>query len=238
MRTEFRHPALLACLLLAGCATVQAPAIDAVSAMTHARTGHAIQQLPPGEPAPAITQLPTADSAVQAAFANHRALQSALAELDIAAADLAQASRPRNPGFSFGKLRDGEIERAVTFDLFGLLTLPLRREIERGRVDHTAARTALAAVTLATQAKLAWYDAVAAAQTVQYMEQAASAAQAAAELSERMARAGNASKLDQLREQSFYAETMAQLERAKLAKVAAREALNRALGLAEDSGYA
>src|SRR3989304_7524614 len=72
------------------------------------------------------------DSAVQIALLNNRGLQATYAELGIAEADLVQAGRLRNPGFSFGRLHRGEVveyERAFIFDLLGLLTMPLRTQI-------------------------------------------------------------------------------------------------------------
>ena len=57
------------------------------------------------------------------------------------------------------------------------------------------------------------------------------AAEASAELARRMARAGNWSKLAQMREQAFYAEATAQLARARQAATAERERLTRLMGL-------
>ena len=56
----------------------------------------------------------TADAAVQIALINNRGLQATYAELGIAEADVVQAGRLRNPGFSFARLRRAdeiEIER-------------------------------------------------------------------------------------------------------------------------------
>lgn len=49
-----------------------------------------------------------------------------------------------------------------------------------------------------------------------------------------MAAAGNWSKLDQAREQAFYADVAVQLARAMQARVAERERLTRLLGLSGD----
>ena len=46
-------------------------------------------------------------SAVQVALLNNRGLQATYAELGIAEADVVQAGRLRNPGFSFARLRRG-----------------------------------------------------------------------------------------------------------------------------------
>jgi len=67
---------------------------------------------------------------------------------------------------------------------------------------------------------------------VTYHEQVREAADASAELARRMREAGNMSKLAQMSEQAFHADATAQLARAKHQALAARERLNRALGLA------
>jgi len=56
-------------------------------------------------------------------------------------------------------------------------------------------------------------------------------AETGAELAERMARAGNFSRLQRMREHAFYAETVVQLARARQNALAARERLARAMGL-------
>jgi len=63
------------------------------------------------------------------------------------------------------------------------------------------------------------------------MEQVKESAEASAELARRMAAVGNFPKLTQAREQAFYAQTTAQLARARHSAVAARERLARLMGL-------
>jgi outer membrane protein TolC len=70
------------------------------------------------------------------------------------------------------------------------------------------------------------------------MEQVRAAAEASAELARRMAAAGNFSRLDQAREQAFYAEVTTQLARARQAAFAEREKLTRLMGLwGADAGF-
>jgi outer membrane protein TolC len=174
------------------------------------------------------------DHAVQIALLNNRGLQAAYAELGIAEADLVQAGRLRNPGFSFGRLHRGEVveyERAFIFDLLGLITMPLRTRIEGERFQLAQTRITAEILQVAADTRRAWYGAVAAQQSSAYAEQVRSAAEAAAELARRMALAGNFSKLDHAREQAFYADATAQLARARQAALAAREQLTRMMGL-------
>jgi outer membrane protein TolC len=78
---------------------------------------------------------------------------------------------------------------------------------------------------------------VAAQQSAIYMEQVKDAAEASSELARRMAAAGNWSKLQQAREQAFYADAVAQLARARQASSAEREKLTRLLGLVDPNAF-
>lgn len=229
--------AIAAACLLAGCATFSPDGgMDAVSTMTKERTGQTLARTasPSSVPAELLAKPLTADDAVRIALLNNKGLHASLAELGVAEADLVQASRMRNPGFHFSRLRGGddvEIERGILFDLSGLLTIPLRSGIEQRRFEQAKLQAASQAVRLAAETRKAYFNAIAAQQTAMYAEQVSTAAQASAELAQRMARAGNWSKLDQAREQAFYAEATAQLARTKHNAAAAREQLTRLMGL-------
>lgn len=181
-----------------------------------------------------LAQPLTADSAVQIALLNNRGLQATYAELGIAEADLVQAGRLRNPGFSFARKHRGddvEYERAFIFDLMGLLTMPIRTRLERESFAIAQGRVTAEILQVAADTRRAWVGAVAAQQSAAYAEQVRTAADAAAELARRMVRAGNFSKLDQAREQAFYADATAQLARARQLALAERERLTRLMGL-------
>lgn len=234
---------ILSTLLLTGCATFSADGgLDTVSSLTKERTGQALRQQKSeadrAQIETAVEQLLgkplTADSAVQIALMNNKGLQASFADLGIAEADLVRAGRIGNPGFSFARMRGGddiEIERSIMFDLVGLLTIPIRTNIEKGRFEQAKLQAAAEAVRVAADTRRAYFNAVAASQTAQYMEQVAEAAEAGAELGRRMEKVGNWSRLDQSREQAFYADAMTQVARARHNAVAAREKLTRMLGL-------
>ncbi len=233
-----RMAAALLPVILAGCASFSPDGgIDRVGTLSRERTGHAVERESPEtrqQVAALLAEPLGVDAAVQVALLNNKRLQAALAELGIAEADLVQAGLLRNPRFSFGRLSGNgavEIDRAVMFDLGGLLTLPLRRAIEQQRFQGAQLQAALQVVRTAADTRRAWYQAVAAAQSLDYLRQAELAAQAGAELGQRMAAVGNWSRLDEAREQVFHAEVSAQLLRAEHATVAARERLIRLLGL-------
>jgi outer membrane protein TolC len=84
---------------------------------------------------------------------------------------------------------------------------------------------------VAADTRRAWVGAVAAQQSAAYAEQVKGAAEVASELARRMVNAGNFSKLDQAREQAFYADATTQLARARQQALAERERLTRLLGL-------
>lgn len=183
----------------------------------------------------------TADNAVQIALLNNRGLQATYAELGIAEADVVQAGRLRNPGFSFGRLTradEVEIERTFLFDVLGLITMPIRTDLEKRRFELTKGRVTMETLQVAADTRRAFFGAVAAQESVKYMEQVKQSAETSAELARRMASVGNFSKLDRAREQAFYAETTAQFARVKQQAVAERERLTRLMGLwGEDTGF-
>lgn len=231
-------------LALGGCASFsQDGGIDAVSLLASEGAGQPLRL--PGkahQEAETRTELERLlrqplgpDDAVRIALLNNRGLRASLAGLGIAEADLVQAGRIANPGFHFSRLSGGgetEIERGVIFDLVGLLSMPLRRDIEARRFESAKLLAASSAVRLALDTRKAWYGAVAANESARYAQQVVEAAEASAELAARMAKVGNLSALDQAREQAFSAEAKARLARAAHAATAAREQLVRLMGLA------
>ncbi|MGJ7916240.1 TolC family protein [Massilia sp. LXY-6] len=181
------------------------------------------------------------DDAVKVAVLANPGLQAGYWKVGIAQADLAQAGRLPNPVLGYKHVANGgdiAIERTFTANLVGLLTMPLAARLEARRFEQVKLEVAREIELHARDTRIAWVDAVAANQTLDYARQVGSAAQASAELAERMARAGNMSQLDLAREQLFQAESQAALARAGKQAVAAREKLTRLLGLwGKDAQY-
>ncbi len=228
--------------LIAGCASFSPDGgLTRVSELTQVRTGQTVQRdseasaLQINERITTLLAAPlTPDSAAQLALLNNKRLQSALADLGVAEADLVQAGRMRNPRLGFGRLAgngETELERSLLLDLGGLLTMPLRQAIEERRFNQAQIQTALQAVRLVADTHRAYFQAVAARQSLVYMRKVGLATESAAELAQRMAKAGNWSKLDEAREQVFHAEVTAQITRAAHDETATRERLVRLLGL-------
>lgn len=179
----------------------------------------------------------TADAAVQVALINNPGLQAAYAELGVSEADLVGASRLENPRFSFMRVinshRETKIESVLAFGVMSLITLPLRMEAAGRRFEAAQRMATLEMLRTASEARKAFFQAVAAAETARYMLQVRESAEAGAELARRMARAGNFSRLSQMREHAFYADAAAQVARAQHAAAAAREQLARQMGVAD-----
>jgi outer membrane protein TolC len=232
-----------ASLFLVGCASFSPDGgFSKVSDLTKERTGQAVSdqrtdtnvQTARARVAELLKDPLTAGSSVEVALFNNRGLQAKFGELGIAESDLVRAGRLKNPSFSFGRLSGGgdvEIERAVLFDVLGLLTMPMAKEVGQRRFEQAQYQAAFDAVTLAVDVRRAYFDAVAAQELVKFYQQVKEAADASNELAKRMLEAGNLNKLTQMREQAFYADATAQLARAQHLATAEREKLTRLLGL-------
>lgn len=250
MRPQRPALALAALALLAGCTTV-APdgGFGAVADASHERIGArpalardeaAARELDAAVRAELARPLDM-DGAVRVALVNHPGLQATYWQVGIAQAELAQAARLHNPTLGFRRLSGGgevEIERGLSFDLAGILTMPLARRIEARRFERVRREVGAAIERHAADTRRAWVEAVAARQHLDYARQVNAAAEAGAELADRMARAGNIARLDLAREQLFHAESGAALARAVQQETAARERLTRLLGLwGRDAGF-
>ncbi|GBH23474.1 TolC family protein [Burkholderia vietnamiensis] len=174
------------------------------------------------------------DDAVQVALLNNAGLQASYAELGISEADLVQAGRLPNPGFSFSRTHWSDnfgITRTFSANVLAILTLPLATRIESRRFEQTKLETADAMLKVAADARRAYVSAVAAEQSAKYAEQVKDSASAGAELAHRMQQAGNASRLDYARQQAFYADAATQVAKARQQAFAAREKLTRVMGV-------
>jgi len=230
-------------LVLTGCASFsQDGGFNAVDQLTKERIGQSPSHQRSADQADSaaarvmelLTQPLNADTAVEVALLNNKELQASYADLGIAEADLIRAGRIANPSFTFGRLSGNgtvEIDRAVLFNVLGLLTMPMAKQVEQRRFEQAQLQAAYETVGVAVEARKAFFESVAAQQLVSYYGQVKAAADASNELAKRMVVAGNFNKLSQMREQSFYSDATTNLARAQHQAVAARERLARALGL-------
>jgi outer membrane protein TolC len=109
--------------------------------------------------------------------------------------------------------------------------LPARSEIAAERFHQAQLRAAEETLRVAHDARRAYYRAVAARELIHFLTESQSAAEAATKLAERLRETGAMNKLDQAREQVFYADLTAQLASARQREGSEREALIRAMGL-------
>ena len=172
--------------------------------------------------------------AVQLALVNSPSLQALLAQGWAESADAAQVGRIANPVFSLERMVAGdalELNRALSFGLLDILTLPSRQGIANRRIEAAHLRLSSDVVDQVTRVRQAWVRAVAAQQTLQYAKQVYESAAASAELARRMQAIGNFNRLTRAREQAFYADAGTRLATATHQVTAAREEFVRVLGL-------
>jgi outer membrane protein TolC len=176
----------------------------------------------------------TVDTAVQVALLSNKGLQAAYNELALAETSLVQQSLPPNPTLSLSRIAgDGasEIERQVVGDILALATLPFRSDIERDRFRQAQLKAALETLRLAADVRRTYYRAVAANELTGLLTDAKSTAEATATLAKKLGETGSINKLDQAREQVFYAEITADLASARQNAASSRERLARLMGL-------
>jgi outer membrane protein TolC len=175
-----------------------------------------------------------ADAAVQIALLNNRGLQAAYNALGIAEAEMIQASLPPTPTISIERMASPlelELERRIVGNILALATLPARASIAADRFEQAKLRAAEETLRVAAEARRSYYRAVAAREMAVFLDQSKSAAETATRLAKRLGETGAMNKLDQAREQTFYAEVTAQLGLARKRAASERERLVRWLGL-------
>jgi len=235
--------ALLSTLALAGCASFSADhgmnVVATVAGETIKKDVVSIRTTDDAEWARGAVQnllrrTLTVDTAVQVALLNNRGLQAAYNELALAEADLVRDSLPPNPTFSITHIAGSgafEIERRIVGDILALATLPFRSEIARQRFQQAQLHAAEDTLRLAADVRRAYYQAVAANELVGLLTDAKATAESTAQLALKLGQTGSMNKLDQAREQTFYAEVTAELATLRQEATSSRERLARLLGL-------
>lgn len=244
IRRKLLHASALALALgLTGCASLPPDGgMDAVQVFGGDAIGKSVLAIRSGEEAVAARAIVdkllarplSADDAVQIALLNNRELQAAYNQLGISEAQMVQASLPPNPTFTIERIAGAgsvEIEARVIGSILALLTLPARAQIASDRFKQAQLQAAEATLRVATETRRAYYRAIAARVLAGFLVRSQSAAQAAAELSKSLGESGTMNKLDQARNQVFFAELTGQLAQARQNAGTERERLIRAMGL-------
>ncbi|MTV12193.1 MULTISPECIES: TolC family protein [Bradyrhizobium] len=236
-------PILLLTSALAGCASFSPDSgMGVVSEVTEQAIGRDVAFVRSGEGAASVDAAVkrllarnlTADAAVQVALLNNKGLQAAYNELALAQTDYVADSLPPNPTFSVSRITGNgasEVERQVVGDILALATLPARSEIARERFRQAQLKAALATLRLAAEVRRSHVAAVAANEMVALLTDAKATAESTAQLARKLGETGGMNKLDQAREQVFYAEITADLASARQNAASSRERLARLLGL-------
>lgn len=230
-------------MLLAGCAAFSPDAgmsgVADIAARTITKDVVAIRSIDDVERVNAVVsallrRTLTVDAAVQVALLNNRGLQAAYNELALAEADSISQSLPPNPTFSLSRIAGNgasEIEGQIVGDILALATLPFRTEIARERFHQAQLRAALETLRLAAEVRRAYYQAVGTNELVGLLTETKTTAETIAQLAEKLGQTGSLNKLDQAREQVFYAEITTDLATARQRAASERERIARLLGV-------
>ena len=179
----------------------------------------------------------SSEMAVELALKNSPQIQALMLEVGISQADVLQADRWPNPGFSLGVLQQGD-ERSLSQGFhFNLAKLFFKDELKKSaslQMSQSQKRLAAQLAQLTHETKKAFIEAVAAQENRRHMEKAWSVSQAGAELAQRMRLAGNFTKLQEAREQLFHANAAQALARAKRQESASLERLKLLMALPAD----
>lgn len=175
--------------------------------------------------------------AVQVALMNNRGLQAAYADLGLSATDLWEVALGSQPSLELSLTGIGEdglarsLEASVTGAILDLATRKSRSRIAETHFRQAQLEALSKTLSLATETRRAWIDAVAAFEASALIGQALGTAEAASELAAELGRTGAMNRADQAREHVFTAELAAERTKARLEAQMAKEKLTRLMGL-------
>lgn len=179
----------------------------------------------------------TAQSAVSIALLNNRTLQAEFESIGISQAELAQASRLRNPTYSgFFRLPTHGApvvnnENSLVQDFLDLLTLPARKRIAARNVESAKLRVSDEVLKLNQEVQAAFYTFQARQQLVNRLSLIVDVNEAGVDIAQRQHEAGNINDLELHNQQIAFAQSRLDLARSKAQVRGDRERLNRLLGL-------
>lgn len=236
----------LALVLLAGCATTDPKAtLPAVQQQIAARSDFAVSwPLDADERAASdravqslLNEELTPATAVQIALLNNRHLRATFEELGVSQADLAAATRLRNPTFAASVRwpdqlpRGPNVEFSLVADLLDDLLIPLRKKVAREQLAQAGHRVAHEVLSLAAEVKAAVYTVQARQLFADRLAAVAAVNAAATELTQRKYDAGNIGRLDLNLQQFAAGQSRLEQARAEAQLKADREKVNRLLSL-------
>ncbi|MGP6090027.1 TolC family protein [Antarctobacter jejuensis] len=178
-----------------------------------------------------------AETAVQVALMNNRALQAAYADLGLSAADLWEVALGPRPSLEVGISGIGEaglvrsLEATVTGAILEIATRKPRTRLAETHFRQAQMRALAETVALAAETRRAWIDTVSAFERSALIGLAQGTAEAASELAAELGRTGAMNRADQAREYVLTAELAAERTEARLEARLAKEKLTRLMGL-------
>jgi len=246
MSPRFKLLALLTLpLMAAGCKTDPTMGFKDVQETVARRTGQKVEwprtSAESEKAEAAVGQLLadelTADSAVQIALLNNRALRATLEEIGISRADLIQAGLVRNPEF-FASFRfpdrppsGARTEYSLTEDVFDLLLLPLRKRVAALQFEQLKLKVSHEILRLITEVKEALYTVQARQQLITRLGAIVEINEAGAELATRQRKAGNITDLELANQAALFQQAKLELAKTQAQLRADRERLNHVVGL-------
>ncbi len=178
----------------------------------------------------------TAETAVQVALLNNRALQSTYADLGIAQANVVQAALWKNP------ILNGAVTFPVaggspdyTFDLamrvIDIIYIPLRKRVAESQLEEAKFQVTAQVMSVAGQTYLAFIDYLGERQRVEVLTRAVESANAIVESGKALREPGNITAYDFEAEVVLQVQVAAELARAQISAAEARGRVDRLLGL-------
>src|SRR5262245_10439376 len=196
--------------LLGGCASVDPrPAFTDVEKAVRERTGQTPAWVTTAEERDTVARTVadllqgelTAEAAVRIALVNNRSLQATFEEIGVSQADLAQATRLRNPEL-FGSVRfpsqgpGRNTELALVQDVFDVFLLPSRKRLAAAALEQTKLRVAGEVLGLAAEVKQAFFTVQARQQLVSGLALIRDITETAADFARRQHEAGTINDLE------------------------------------------
>jgi len=230
-------------VIFSGCSTMsQNEAFDSLNQLTGQEGGKNLQWIKTPQEAASVdesvktllSQPLTQENAVRIMLINNRALQQTYETIGIAQSELVEAGLMRNPllGYSIGRSNGSATSTlSVEIAFLDLLWIPLRRELGGLALEEAILNVGDSVLRSARDAKKSYIDARVAEEKVALNRAILKSYEASFQLAIRQYTAGNLSKRDMLKIQESYERE--RIESIKLARsnAAAREALNKLLGL-------
>ena len=232
-------------LLTAGCASVDpGPSFHNVAETVAERSGlepswaRTSEEEDAAEAAAVeLLAAPLDDStAARIALLRNRALLAEIEELGIARADYAQATRLANPTLSAFRRTPSSgsgtnVEVEIAQDILDVLVQPARKRLAAVEFEAAKLRLGQTMLDLISEARVAFFELVAAEESVDRAARVHDLTRAAAELARRQRDAGNLEEREVALFEATDAQALIDLTHARLDAGSAREELNVLLGL-------